>query len=265
MAFMDELHWPLTLLSRAINYKNLTHAAANIGISQPQLSRIISKLEAELKVSLLDRESKRKSSWTKEAHNLGELYQQYSNKLQKSIEAVIEKNYPKEIFIGTLEGLIGISSELCNELFHQTDIEIIHLNVFDLSELQDKFSRGELDVAFTSTLSGAKKQTRSLGLGYQTLNQEGDRNSAVFVVSPYEKAMSKIKSGSKKTLISNSLATRKLWLSSYDGKGQLPSKVLLKKTDSSIPVHLVVNEHLNVNLWNRIKAVHKKIKENFKV
>ena len=47
---MDHLHWPLSVLSKAIHHKNLSAAADHIGLSQPQLSRLIAQLEEELGV-----------------------------------------------------------------------------------------------------------------------------------------------------------------------------------------------------------------------
>jgi len=252
---MEDMHWPLTLLSRAINYKNLTHASANIGISQPQLSRVIGKLEDEFSVVLLDRESKRKSSWTTEAQKLGQLYSSHSKNLQKSIESLLKDNYPKEVSVGILEGLIGISSQICNELLNQTDLEKITLNVFDLSELQDKFSKGDLDLVLTSTISGAKKQSRLISLGYQTLDVNSHKQPRFHVISPYEEATLKNKHKGVKTLVSNSLATRKFWLDNYEGLGQVPSAITQDKSSNSIPVYLIGHEQMNSKLWQKVQSL----------
>ncbi len=252
---MEDMHWPLTLLSRAINYKNLTHAAANIGISQPQLSRVIGKLEEEFSVVLLDRESKRKSSWTIEAQKLGSLYTNHSKNLQKSIEGLLKDNYPKEIAVGILEGLIEISSEICHKLLNETDLEKISLNVYDLSELQDKFSKGELDIVLTSSISGSKKQTRLVNLGYQTLDYSAHENAELHIMSPYEEATLKSKPKDVKTLVSNSLATRKFWLGNYRGLGQMPSEITDKKASDSVPVYLIGHEQINVKLWQKVQSL----------
>ena len=190
MMTMEDMHWPLTLLSRAINYKNLTHAANNIGISQPQLSRVISKIEDEFSVVLLDRESKRKSSWTTEAEKLAHLYKGYSSNLQNSIENLLQHAFPKEVKVGTLEGLIGVSSTICEKLLNKTELEIVSLDVYDLSELQNLFSKGELDIIFTSHLPGAKKVARLINLGFQTLDAV-DHSSDLSVMSSYDFAIQK--------------------------------------------------------------------------
>ncbi|MHA0112066.1 LysR family transcriptional regulator, partial [Klebsiella pneumoniae] len=66
--------WDLSVLTRATQYANLSIAADHVGISQPQLSRIVAKLEDQLGLILLDRESRRKSAWTPAAHRLADIY-----------------------------------------------------------------------------------------------------------------------------------------------------------------------------------------------
>lgn len=61
---MQQLYYELGVLAKAVNFKNLSAAALHVGLSQPQLSRIIAKIEEELKIVLLDRSAKRKSGWT---------------------------------------------------------------------------------------------------------------------------------------------------------------------------------------------------------
>ena len=63
---MQQLYYELGVLAKAVNFKNLSAAALHVGLSQPQLSRIIAKIEEELKIVLLDRSAKRKSGWTSE-------------------------------------------------------------------------------------------------------------------------------------------------------------------------------------------------------
>ncbi len=245
------MHWPLTLLSRAIDYKNLTHAANNIGISQPQLSRIISKIEEEYSVVLLDRESKRKSAWTSEAQKLAQLYKGYSRNLKNSITNLLQDAFPKEITVGTLEGLIEVASSLCEVMLRETALEVINLDVYDLSELQNLFSKNELDLIFTSTLPGAKKMSRQVDLGYQTLDPV-KQNKDLSVVSSYEFAMQKKKPKTTKVLVSNSLATRKHWLDDYNGSGVLPSKLIKGKADQGEPVYLLGHEQLNFKVWTYV-------------
>ncbi len=86
---LSRLHWELSVLSRAVAYQNLSSAAMHIGTSQPQLSRIISKLERELKTVLLDRTSRRKSGWTLAALRLAELYMKSERRLEHDIKGLL--------------------------------------------------------------------------------------------------------------------------------------------------------------------------------
>jgi LysR family transcriptional regulator, transcriptional activator for aaeXAB operon len=74
MEKVEGLHWPLSVLARAVHYKNLTSASSHVGLSQPQLSRLVSQLEKELNVTLLDRSARRKSGWTPAAHRVAQIY-----------------------------------------------------------------------------------------------------------------------------------------------------------------------------------------------
>jgi len=71
---MEHFNWELSVLSRAVAYQNLSGASQHVGLSQPQLSRIIQKLEAQWSVVLLDRSAKRKACWTPAAYKLARVY-----------------------------------------------------------------------------------------------------------------------------------------------------------------------------------------------
>ena len=64
-----------------------------------------------------------------------------------------------------------------------------------------------------------------INLGYQTLDHSSHEKAELYIISPYEEATLKTKPKDIKTLVSNSLATRKYWLSNYRGSGQMPSEV----------------------------------------
>src|SRR6476620_7479680 len=103
---MDNLHWQLSVLSKAIHYKNLSGAAAHVGLSQPQLSRIVSRLEGELGVVLLDRAARRKSGWTPIAYKIADTYFRTSRKLTQSLLQLKSDDQVNQLSIGTLEGLM---------------------------------------------------------------------------------------------------------------------------------------------------------------
>ena len=59
MIMQERLFEDLSLVSRAARFPNLSAAATRIGISQPQLSRVVSRLEKSTGITLLDRSSRR--------------------------------------------------------------------------------------------------------------------------------------------------------------------------------------------------------------
>src|ERR1035437_5882703 len=106
---MTSLSYALSLLSRAVAFRNLSSASLHVGLSQPQLSRLIAKLEAELGMELLDRKVKRKSNWTPQAIQLAELFTQNQRRLENSIRGLQTNQRARQIHIGTLEGLAEVA------------------------------------------------------------------------------------------------------------------------------------------------------------
>src|SRR5687767_9044815 len=103
---MTDLSSQLSVLSKAIYYKNLSAASAHVGLSQPQLSRIIQRLEEDLGMQLLDRTIRRKSAWTQEARQLAELHEQNQRRIEQSIRLLQGSGHATVIHMGTLEGLV---------------------------------------------------------------------------------------------------------------------------------------------------------------
>src|SRR4051794_20367369 len=101
---MDHLHSELSVLSRAVAFDNLSSAAGPVGLSQPQLSRIVSRIEQELGVVLLDRGAKRKSGWTPVAHRLAELFSKSTRHFQEQVQRMLQAAEPTEIRVAALEG-----------------------------------------------------------------------------------------------------------------------------------------------------------------
>src|SRR5688500_1926000 len=111
---MDYLSWDLAILSRAIAYPNLSGASSHVGLSQPQLSRIVAKLEEQLGLTLLDRETKRKSSWTPAAYRLSEIYTKTFHNFRSEVGKLSDGLEPEHIRVGTLEGLIPLAMSFCH-------------------------------------------------------------------------------------------------------------------------------------------------------
>lgn len=274
---MDHLHWPLSVLGKAIHHKNLSTAANHIGLSQPQLSRLIAKLENELGVVLLDRAARRKSGWTPVAYKVADVYYRNSRKLSAALQEVQSEDLIQHLSFGTLEGLVPLAVELCQSLFSSTKIPVIELNVHDLSELEDHFEKDELDLILTCREPGRTKLSHVRALGWQDLlifDAEDEtattmEGAELKVLSPFEHAnliqtgkrnaskREKDETVNSKLLVSNSLAIRKMYIDCFGGRGKIPSRVLSKRpgTSTEKPVMLIGSELIAPGLWEKLEAV----------
>lgn len=251
MDSMEGLHWPLLVLSKAVHYKNLTSASAHVGLSQPQLSRLISQLEKEFNTTLLDRSARRKSGWTPTAFRLAEIYQQSTRKLQDSLLEALDSQMPSQIRIGTLEGLSFIAIQLAKSILDDSHVKIVELDVFDLNEIEQSFLNGDLDLIFTSRTPGKQKFKHVVELGQQTFKSYTDPKGAM-IRSPFEFGTEKRKKTEieRKIFISNSLALRKSWIEHFGGEGDLPARV--QKGGGANAEHqvlLIGQELFHEHLW----------------
>lgn len=265
---MDYLSWDLAILSRAIAYSNLSAASAHVGLSQPQLSRIVAKLEEQLGLTLLDRETRRKSSWTPAAYRLADIYTKTFQTFRAEIGALAGGLVPHELRIGTLEGLVDRAMAFGHEVLDKTSVMVVHLDVLDTSFLEERFAKNDLDVVFTA-LSGDTRKTRfAKDLGYQTIDRIEMPTKAttggaladakpLSVFSAFEYATQAPKGApTEKAFVSNSLRLRQDWLESYGGVGTLPSPVRAERGRSKHEVTAVVlaHESLPVSLWHELES-----------
>ena len=183
---MDCLNWDLTILSRAVAYPNLSTAAMHVGLSQPQLSRIVARLEGDLGLVLLDREAKRKSGWTPPALRLADACSRATRGLTKDLQRLAETAEPRELRIGALEGLLPLASKLAQGLFERSRVRTLEVDVLDLNPLEEQFLSGELDLLLTVREPGRRKFRNALRLGYQALERVAPKESRVEVMSPFE-------------------------------------------------------------------------------
>lgn len=252
----QHLHWHLAVLAKAIHYKNLSSAATHIGLSQPQLSRIISKLEEDLNVVLLDRAVRRKSGWTPIAYKIGETYSRNSRKLTQSLAQLVSDDQVTQLTVGTLEGIIGVASQVCQQLFQHSKIHLIELDAFDLSELEERFEKGELDLILTAREPGRQKYKNMLILGYQIFETKGTSED-LRALSPfeYQNLSGKQKmSRATRILLSNSLEVRRYWTERFDAVGVFPSDIRRTKTEESteVPVFLIGSDLIHPAVWQKI-------------
>lgn len=254
---LSQLNWELSVLSRAIAYQNLSEAATHIGISQPQLSRIVSKLETELKAVILDRGAKRKSGWTPMALKICEAFMKSERRLEREIFELIEGAEVSALKVGTLEGFSSLAIQLCENLLVQGGMKHLELDVFDLDELEKLFLKGELDLIFTYREPSKRKYRYERELGFQHIEWV-QTNSKVMVMSSFEyhaKMHKKEAAATERTLVSNSLEIRKEWFKRFGGTGTMPSEVLGKvpsKEGNDERVYLIGSDQIMPGIWDKV-------------
>lgn len=254
---MEHLHWPLTVLNRSIYYKNLTAASQQIGISQPQLSRLIKQLEESLDVTLLDRSSPRHTTWTPEARKLAEIFNKSEKALNQAIEEFRDGSQQKELSIGCLEGLSSLAKKFGHRLLEKSGVETLHLNVFDQNDLEAKFLVADLDVIFTSRPPNNKKFSYQINLGHQFIEPAGDKASEIRIYSTFEfnSLTTQQRKRKCKRVISNSLFLRKSFQELYGGAIRLPTEILKGKApQGALPVIALGQDYLSKELWGLIKG-----------
>lgn len=204
-------------------------------------------------MSLLNRKVKRKSSWTPQAMLLAQTYQLHQRRLDQALKALHSSQIPKQISIGTLEGLAELAGQHVERLFAKFKMEMISLDVFDRTELEAKFLAGELDVIFNTRLPSRTKPKYVHVCGYQTLDQvEKGLDYQVYSTFEFNLRPRKAKEIFNRTLVSNSLAVRRAWLERIGGHGTLPSAISDKAKKGADEVLLVGGEWVDPRLWDAL-------------
>lgn len=249
---MIGLTYPLSVLSKAIAYRNLSAASMHVGLSQPQLSRLVASLEAELEMELLDRKVKRNSSWTPQALRLAELFQDTNRRLDLSIRALQSDHHAKEIHIASLEGLADEAIRIAKKLLEQQAVETVFLDIYDRSELEAKFQAGDMDIIVNTRVPRQAKPRFMKVLGYQSLERiESDGSYELFSTYEFNKRprTKKRVAQEKSYLVSNSLYVRKTWIEKFGGSGSLPSSLTDKNKKGLDEVLLIGGDWLEPRLW----------------
>jgi hypothetical protein len=254
---MTSLSWNLEVLVRAVQYRNLSAASAHIGLSQPQLSRIVQRLEDDLGMTLLDRSVRRKSAWTFEAHQLAEIHVQNQRRLEQSIRVLQTSGRAHVLHMGTLEGLVDVAIRHAKAVFDETAVHLIHLDVYDQNELHAKYLAGDLELILTSRLPSRGKPKFYKLCGYQSLDWTKS-NTRYRIKSSYEFGRSRRKQekdlAAFKTLVSNSLHTRRSWLEEFGGEGKIPSALQRRGQKGMEEVLLLGAEGLDPKIWQAVEA-----------
>lgn len=252
---MQQLYYELSVLAKAIHFKNLSAAAIHVGLSQPQLSRIIARIEEEFKVILLDRSAKRKSSWTPIAFEMSEIFDRSTRRMGSELQNLSQNNAVGEIHIGTLEGMSSFAINTCKICFEQVGIKKISLDIYDLNELDSNFLGGNLDMIFTSKIPGRQKFRYLLEIGSQVLEKvSSNKKFGVYSTFEFGRVQKKELENFEHIFVSNSLAVRKSWFDNVGGVGYIPSETRKGRIKEHEPVFLIGSELLSPILWEKIET-----------
>ncbi|MGE0762692.1 MAG: LysR family transcriptional regulator [Bdellovibrionales bacterium] len=252
----------LSVLSRAVHFQNLTAASQHVGLSQPQLSRLIGQLEEGLGVVLLDRGVRRKTNWTSLAHRLAQLFDHTEHRMARSMQEMLSGAIVRELKAACLEGLVDLAVQQMGRLVKHPHWRLIHLDVLDQTELEERFLSGAVDVVWTSRVPGKGKARHQVELGYQTLD-ERKSGAHVQLLSRYEfgqsrKPLARHASPDKRqtreplTIVSNSLRVRETWFSKIGGHGLFPSAVGKERARGQLPVLLLGSSLLPEIVWQEL-------------
>jgi hypothetical protein len=250
---MQQLYYELSVLAKAVHFKNLSAAALHVGLSQPQLSRIIARIEDDLKIVLLDRTAKRKSGWTSVAFQLADIFEKSARRLDVEMKSVSNNQMVAELHIGTLEGLSNFAMKITKGCFEEVGVKKIMLDIFDLNELEANFLSGNLDLILTSKTPGRQKFKYFEELGFQQLEKiQTSKKFAVYSSFEYGRLQKKDSEEFPHTFVSNSLALRREWFKTIGGTGHMPTEAKKGKSKEHEPVLLIGSELLSPILWQSI-------------
>lgn len=252
---MQQIYYEMSVLAKAIHFKNLSAAALHVGLSQPQLSRIIARIEDDLKIVLLDRSAKRKSGWTPVAFQLSEIFEKSIKRLETELQGISNNQVVGELHIGTLEGLSDFALNTVRLCFEEVGVKKITLDIFDLNELEANFMSGNLDLVFTSKSPGRQKFKYLAELGFQRLEEvNSSKDFAVLSTFEYGRSNKKELESFPHLFVSNSLSIRRAWLEKNGGTGHLPTEAKRGRAKDAEPVLLIGSELLNPVLWTNITS-----------
>jgi LysR family transcriptional regulator, transcriptional activator for aaeXAB operon len=254
---MERVSHELSVLARAVAYKNLSGAAHHVGVSQPQLSRIVKRIEETFSIVLLDRSAKRNATWTPAAFQLAEFYSKKMRVFERELDALIGASQARQLQVGTLEGLALLALPFVHVLLEKAGVRLVEVDVVDLDRLEELFTRGDLDLVFTSREPGKKKFRNLRTLGYQSLDPV-QTNPHFQVMSTFEYGSKREKlKGAEKVVITNSLTVRRGWFQKFGGEGTLPSEPRKSKSSArdTESVLMIGADTLSPVIWKLLEAV----------
>lgn len=255
---LQNLAYEMSVFAKAVQHKNLSAAAVHIGLSQPQLSRLIARIEGELNVILLDRTARRKSGWTQVAQDLAMVFTKGLNRLESEVLAIAQERELAELHIGTLEGLSSIAVQFAKACFEELGMKMVFLDILDFKDLDSQFLSGSLDLVFTVKPPSKQKFNHAIEVGYQQ-NEKICSDKDIYVCSPFElTGDKKIDADYKHLFVSNSLSLRQKWLHEFGGTGSLPADTHKGRGKGFYSVYLFGSDLINPKLWGQITKLAEK-------
>lgn len=249
---LQNLTYELSILARAVEHKNLSAAAVHVGLSQPQLSRLIAKIEHEMGVVLLDRTARRKSGWTPLALDLVKIFARGISRLELEIMTIAQDRELTELRIGTLEGVASIALQFAQSGLQELKMKKVFLDILDFQDLESLFLNGSLDLIFTVRPPSKQKFAHLIEVGYQQeeyLSSDKD----VYVCSPSELVSNKkLENEYPHMFVSNSLSLRQKWLNDFGGSGSLPTDTRRGRGKGIFSVYLIGSDLISPKLWSQI-------------
>jgi DNA-binding transcriptional LysR family regulator len=249
---LQNLTYELSVLARAVEHKNLSAAAVHVGLSQPQLSRLIAKIEHEMGVVLLDRTARRKSGWTPLALDLVKIFSRGIGRLELEIMAIAQERELTELRIGTLEGVSSIALQFAQSGIGELKMKKVYLDILDFQDLESMFLSGNLDLIFTVRPPSKQKFEHLLEVGYQQ-EEKMSSDKSTYVCSQSELVSNKkLENDFPHMFVSNSLSLRRRWLTDFGGTGSLPTDTRRGRGKGIFSVYLIGSDLISPKLWAQI-------------
>jgi len=253
---VQSLAYELSVLAKAVQHKNLSAAAVHVGLSQPQLSRLVAKIEAEMNIMLLDRTARRKSGWTPLAQELALSFTKGMGRLETEIMALAQDREITELRIGSLEGLANIATQFAKSCFDEMGMKLIYLDLLDFRDLDSQFLSGNLDLIFTVKSPSKQKYGHMLEVGFQQM-ENVNSDPKTLICSPFEyTALDKRDmNDADHVLVSNSLSLRDKWLHEIGGTGIIPVDAKRGRGKGHYSIYLIGSDLMSPRLWDQIEKL----------
>ncbi len=250
---LHNLTYEMSVLAKSVQHKNLSAAAAHVGLSQPQLGRVVSKIEHELQIVLLDRTARRKSGWTQIAIDLSVTFMKGMGRLEAEIGALAQEQEVSELHVGTLEGISLIACDFAKSCFERLKMKKIYLDVLDFKDLDSQFLNGGLDLIFTVRPPTKQKFAHMIEVGYQQM-EKVSTNKSVLVASTHELGglNKKFLDGIEHFMISNSLELRRHWLKDYGGTGNIPVDAKTGRGKGQYTIYMIGSDLITPKTWKKL-------------